>query len=137
MRQLILTHGLPETRMTRELVDAGTFRDQLDALAAQFAADFRRGDAEACARAYAVDAVRIEVRIPPSMGRSAITSAIALGMAKGIEIFRFETMRAAADGTTGYALMKVVTNLGDGFVMLGLERGPDGRWLVAAEAIVG
>jgi ketosteroid isomerase-like protein len=132
-----LTLGLLESRMTTKLVDAGTFRDQLDALAAQFAANFRRGYAEACARAYTVDAIRIEIQLPPSAGRSAIASAIALGMANGITISRFETMRAAADGSTGFALMKVVTNHGDAFVMLGLKRGSDRRWLVAAEAIVG
>jgi ketosteroid isomerase-like protein len=123
--------------VTTNNFEASRFRAQLDALAEQFAADFRRGDAEACAQAYAEDAIRIEASMPPSKGRSAIASAIAVGMANGIEIFKFETMQAAADGATGYALMKVLTNLGDAFVMLGLKRGPDGRWLVTAEAIVG
>ena len=123
--------------MTTKFVDTGTFRNQLEALTEQFIDDFRRGDAGACARAYAEDAIRIEPQMPPSTGRSAIASAIALGMANGIAIVRFETIKAAADGATGYALMKVVTNLGDAFVMVGLKRGPDERWLVAAEAIVG
>jgi ketosteroid isomerase-like protein len=122
--------------MISESVD-GTFRNQLDTLTEKFTDDFRRGDAKACALAYAADAIRIEPGMPPSTGRSAIESVIALGMSNGIAISRFETMQAAADGSTGFALMKVVTNHGEAFVMLGLKRESDGRWLVAAEAIVG
>jgi hypothetical protein len=41
-----------------------------------------------------------------------------------------------ADGSIGYAILTVETNFGDSRILLALKCTDDGRWLVAAEAIV-
>jgi hypothetical protein len=54
-----------------------------------------------------------------------------------VQILNFVTTTAVADGSVGYAIMTVGTNCGDGRIMLAMKRTNDGRWLVAAEAVVG
>ena len=113
-----------------------TFEQQLLALSDKFLRDYQRGDSGACAMVYTEDGIRIEPGSPPSIGRDAIAAALKTSISKGVEILNFTTTTAVADGSIGYAIMTVGTNSGDGLIMLAMKRTNDGRWLVAAEAIV-
>jgi uncharacterized protein (TIGR02246 family) len=113
-----------------------TFEEQLAALSDKFLRDYRRGDSNACAMAYTEDGIRMEAGSRPSIGRDAIAAALKTSISKGVEILSFATTTAVADGSLGYAIMTVATNYGDGRIMLAMKRTNEGRWLVAAEAIV-
>ena len=115
-----------------------TFEEQLAALSDTFQRDYQCGELNACALAYTEDAIRIEVGSSPSIGRDAIVAALKSNKSRGVEILNFVTATAVADGSVGYAILTVETNYGSNSrIMLGMKRTKDGRWLVAAEAIVG
>jgi len=113
-----------------------TFEEQLAALSDKFLRDYQRGDTSACAMAYSEDGIRMEAGSPTSIGRYAIAAALKTSISTGVQILNFVTTTAAADGSVGYAILTVGTNFGESRIMLAMKCTDDGRWLVAAEAIV-
>ena len=113
-----------------------TFEQQLLALSDKFLRDYQRGDSGACAMVYTEDGIRIEPGSPPSIGRDAIAAALKTSISNGVQILNFITTTAVADRSVGYAILTVETNFGDSRIMLAMKCTADGRWLVAAEAIV-
>src|SRR5439155_604784 len=114
-----------------------TFEEQLAALSDKFLRDYQRGDTSACAMAYSEDGIRMEAGSPTtSIGRDAIAAALKTSISTGVQILNFATTTAAADGSVGYAILTVETNFGDSRIMLAMKCTDNGRWLVAAEAIV-
>jgi ketosteroid isomerase-like protein len=113
-----------------------TFEEQLTSLCDRFLRDYQRGDTSACAMAYTEDGIRMEAGSPPSIGRDAIAAALKTSISNGVQILSFITTTAVADGSIGYAILTVETNFGDSRILLALKCTDDGRWLVAAEAIV-
>ena len=96
-----------------------TFEEQLAALSDKFLRDYQRGDTSACAMAYSEDGIRMEAGSPTSIGRYAIAAALKTSISTGVQILNF-----------------VETNFGESRIMLAMKCTDDGRWLVAAEAIV-
>jgi ketosteroid isomerase-like protein len=113
-----------------------TLEEYLPSISDKFLQDYQRGDTNACAMAYAEDGIRMEPGSPPLIGREAIAAALRASISRGVQILKFVTTAAVADQSIGYAILTVETNYGSSRVMLGMKRNNDGRWLVAAEAIV-
>jgi len=118
------------------MIEAATFRNQLDALSIKFVADFARREPQACSEAYTEDAVLMLPGAAPVRGRTEIAAAFQAGMDAGREIHGLTTTRAENDGSIGYAVQTVHGNQGDGTVMLALRQDSDGAWLVCCQAVM-
>jgi len=113
-----------------------TLEESLPSISDKFLQDYQRGDTNACAMAYTEDGIRIEPGSPLLIGREAIAAALRASISRGVQILKFVTTAAVADQSIGYAVLTVETNYGSSRIILGMKRNNDGRWLVAAEAIV-
>lgn len=114
--------------------EALTFRNELDALLARFVGNYKRRDAQACAEAYADDAVLLLPNAPPVRGKTEIAAALQAGMDGGLEIDGLTVERSEADGRIGYALHSVQSGQVSGTVSLVLRRDDNGLWRIVCEA---
>jgi hypothetical protein len=119
----------------RDLPEALTFRNQLDALSVKFVADYRLGDALACTDAYTKDGLLLLPNLAPIRGRTEIAAALTASIDGGLEVSGITTMESGADEKYGYAIQTVHTSRGNQIVMLAL-RCDHGIWRVCAEAVM-
>lgn len=111
-----------------------SFREDIDAMNAQFVADWRRHDAAACAAVYTEDATYLATGIDPAHGRAAIQATFSAAMEAGFELTRLTTASAETDGTLGYVVQTFESNAGGGTILLVFKRDGQGAWKVCAEA---
>jgi ketosteroid isomerase-like protein len=115
-----------------------TFREHVEALSSRFLADFRVGDAAACARAYTADVKVIHPGGHITDGRDALTKDWQSVFDGGSYIISdLVTLDCEADGGIGYATQLVRTPDEEFYVMLALRRDPQGAWEVALEVVNG
>jgi len=98
-----------------------SFREDIDAMNAQFVADWEQHDAAACAAVYTEDATSLASGIDPAQGRAAIRATFAAAMEAGY-------------GTLGYVVQSFESNAGGGTILLVFRRDGQGAWKVCAEA---
>jgi ketosteroid isomerase-like protein len=113
-----------------------TFRDDVEALEAQFLEAFGRGDAVAAADVYTDDAVYMVPSKEPARGRDAIVAVNAEDLASGLKITRLTAFRTESSGGLGYALETYSSSDGDGLAMLTYRRDARGAWRICAEALL-
>ena len=111
-----------------------SFREDIDAMNAQFVADWEQHDAAACAAVYTEDATYLASGIDPAQGRAAIRATFAAAMEAGYELTRLTTTSAESDGALGYAVQSFESNAGGGTILLVFRRDGQGAWKVCAEA---
>jgi ketosteroid isomerase-like protein len=113
-----------------------SFREELDAVSKRYVDDFIRGDAAACASAYAEDGEMHHSLHERDRGRAAIETGVSKLMANGVTVTKLTTIWADASGDLGCAIQTFDSTAGAGMVMLALKRDGGGAWKVIREVMV-
>jgi ketosteroid isomerase-like protein len=113
-----------------------SFRDELETVSKRYVENFIRGDAAACASAYAEDGEKHHSLHKRDRGRAAIEAGFSKLMADGVTVTKLTTIWADASGDLGCAIQTFDSAAGARIVMLALKREDGGAWKVIREVMV-